>query len=82
MIFTHLNTTSDVIVHCEDTGNNLKNVYEIDTNTKIVKLYTQPLTIDQVLGEANVYEIEYKSITVIFKAGGKYASKFILKGKK
>ena len=82
MIFTHLNTTSDVIVYCEDTGNTLKNVYEIDTNTKIVKLYTQPLTIDQVLGEAHVYKAEYESITIILKEGGKYASKFILKGKK
>lgn len=82
MIFTHLNTTSDVIVYCEDTGNTLKNVYEIDTEAKIVKLYKQPLAVDKVFGEINMYEIEYKSITVIFKAGGKYASKFILKGKK
>ena len=82
MIFTHLNTTSDVVVRCDDTGNTLKNVYEIDTEAKIVKLYKQPLAVDKVFGETNMYEIEYKSITVIFKDSGKYASGFILKGKK
>ena len=82
MIYTPSNVQQNCIIICEDTSEEIWNVYEINTDSKTVKCYSTPLVIDYSTGQTKTEETYYNDITVEISKYSGLASKFILKGKK